>query len=132
MSKHNYSQHYSKKNYDNNTSIPAVDTVVEIVETAPEFKMEVETVEMIEPSETFVVETAETVALPETVTGVVAGCKKLNVRAEPNMTAEILFVLDASTEIEIDPAKSTSEWLNVCTAAGIEGYCMRKFVDAHL
>lgn len=123
MSKHNHTQSYKK-------------------EPIQEFKMEVEnteTVEMIEPMEAvdftpvvLVEESVETVALPETVSGIVINCTKLNVRAEPNMTAEVLCVLDASSEIEIDPAKSTSEWVSVCTAVGIEGYCMRKFIDARL
>jgi SH3-like domain-containing protein len=79
-----------------------------------------------------VVETVDTATLPKTVKGVVAHCTKLNVRSEPSITAEVVCVLDARSEVKIDVSKSTSEWLSVCTASGAEGYCMREFVDARL
>lgn len=117
MSKHNYTQ-YSKKNENYvapaiEEEVKAVDTVVEpVVETEPE-----------------IVETKpETV----TVTGTVVNCAKLNVRAEANATADVVCVLDAASEIEINVNKSTAEWFSVCSATGIEGFCMRKFIQADL
>lgn len=77
-------------------------------------------------------ESVETKPLPAMVEGIVAGCAKLNVRAEANLFADIVCVLDASSEIEIDVNKSNNDWFYICTATGIEGYCMRKFVEAHL
>lgn len=143
MSKHNYSQ-YSNKKHDgkpgvvanvmidkNNAEKPVIkekpiiekpeaDTPVTLVE--PEVKPEIN----------LVTETVETITLPKTVEGMVVGCTKLNVRAEPSTNAEVVCVLDAMSEIEIDVNKSSNEWFKVCTATGIEGYCMRKFVDARL
>ena len=84
------------------------------------------------PEVKLVEETVDTVSLPETVAGIVANCAKLNVREEPDLDAKIVCVLDVMSEIEIDVAKSTDEWFKVCTAIGVEGYCMRKFVDAYL
>lgn len=122
MSRHNYSQ-YSNKNYENYNAI-ANETVEPVVnETAT---ATVATV--VDP----VVETVETVTLPETVEGVVVGCTKLNVRANPDATADVVCVIDAAAEININVEKSTNDWFYVCTAAGIEGYCMRKFVTANL
>lgn len=125
MSKHNYSQYSNKKNdktaavgdqvsYDNEPVQEihnAVDVVVEpvVVAPTPEVKME-----------------------PKIVKGTVAGCSKLNVRAKPSTEADIVCVLDAKSEITINVDKSTDEWFCICTAAGVKGYCMRKFVDANL
>lgn len=77
-------------------------------------------------------ETVETKPLPTTVKGIVYGCSKLNVRAEANLFADIVCVLDVKSEVMIDVNKSDNEWFYVCTASGIEGYCLRKFVEAHL
>ena len=123
---HNYSQYSNKKNNHVNNEpemepwiVPEEDeTVIPEVEETPEIVL--------------VEETVETVTLPETVTGVVANCAKLNVRVAPVANAEVVCVLAAKTEIEISVAESTDEWFKICTAAGIEGYCMRNFVDASL
>jgi hypothetical protein len=77
-------------------------------------------------------ETVETKSLPEMVEGVVSGCAKLNVRSDASLFADVVCTLDVMSEIMIDVNKSTKDWLYVCTATGIEGYCMKKFVDARL
>lgn len=118
MSNHNYTQYSNKKN--ENYAAPAVEEETKTVEPV------VEPTVQIEPK---VVETE-----PEavTVTGVVVNCVKLNVRAKADATAEVICVLNAASEIEINVDKSTAEWFSVCTATGIEGYCMRKFIQADL
>lgn len=77
-------------------------------------------------------EAVETKTLPEMVEGRVSGCAKLNVRADASLFADVVCTLDVMSEIMIDVNKSTKDWLYVCTATGIEGYCMKKFVDARL
>lgn len=144
MSKHNYSQ-YSNKKKSNDSGIK-----VGITTDLPKITSETYTmghpdpvgepgtpgvtgVHEYKPSNVkMVVETVNTVSLPKVVEGVVANCAKLNVRAEPSMDAEVVCVLDAMSEIKINVAESTNEWFKICTAIGAEGYCMRKFVDAHL
>lgn len=64
----------------------------------------------------------------EALIGIVSGCKKLNVRAEPDVDAEILCVINENAEVVIDIFESTNDFYKVCTAAGIEGYCMTKYV----
>ncbi len=118
-SKHNYSQ-YSKKTSDSKPIGPTVPTVP--MNTPPKVKMEPELAN----------EAVDTVTLPKTVTGVVVDCAKLNVREEPSADAAVVCVLDVMSEIEIDATKSDHEWFKVRTATGVEGYCMRKFVDAYL
>ncbi len=118
-SKHNYSQ-YSKKTSDPKPINTTTRTMP--ICLSSEVKMEPELVN----------ESVDTVTLPKTVTGVVVDCAKLNIREEPSVDAAVVCVLDVMSEIEIDAAKSDHEWFKVRTATGIEGYCMRKFVDAYL
>lgn len=127
MSKHNYSQYSKKKYVDNMTvadqvaDVESFETIVAATDNAsvtPEVKM--------------VVETVDTVILPKTVTGFVTNCSKLNVRVNPDVTAEVVCILDSATEVVINLDNSTNEWFSICTAAGVEGFCMRKFVNAKL
>lgn len=122
MSKHNYSQYSDKKKTNPNQTARPADMQTAKIPLVPDVKMELEVVE----------ETVDTVSLPKTVTGVVVNCAKLNVRKEPSAYADVVCVLDVMSEIVIDAAESDNEWFKIYTAAGVEGYCMRKFVDAHL
>lgn len=140
MSRHNYSQYSNnKRNVDVDTINTAmnpitadpVTTVVDNDAMAPEIKMVVENVET-SATPVLMCETVDTVTLSETVTGVVTNCAKLNVRAKPSIESDVVCVLDAMSEIEINITEFIDEWLSVCTAAGIKGYCMRKFVDVHM
>lgn len=141
MSNHNYSQYSSKKNNGQPgeagvskkvAKLPLIPADLETNPVVDEKKIQTPEVKMVvEPSET-ATETVETVTLPETVKGIVTGCSRLNVRAYPSRDAEVVCVLDVMSELEINTSKSTYDWLSVCTATGIEGYCMKKFVDANL
>ena len=79
-----------------------------------------------------VTETAEvTVSFEETnPVGVVVGCEKLNVRKEPSINSEVVFQFPCNMEVEIFVDKSTEDWFYVCNAAGIEGFCMKKYIDS--
>lgn len=66
---------------------------------------------------------------PEVVFGVVDKCEKLNIRKKPTIDSEVLCVVDANTELMIDIGESTEEWLKVCCADGIEGFCMKKYTS---
>lgn len=124
MSKHNYSQYSNKNRNEQNkqNNQKAIEKKVE----ASEVKMEVT------PAPVVMQETVETVSLPTTVKGIVARCSKLNVREKPIVTSDIVGVLDARSEIEIDVKKSTASWFHVCSASGVEGYCMREYIDARM
>ncbi len=60
--------------------------------------------------------------------GFVTNCKKLNVREKPRTDATIICEVDYQTELMIDEKESTEEFYKVCTATGIEGFCMKKFI----
>lgn len=134
MSNHNYSQYSNKKNKKSYNKPDINDenfvTTVEAPVESAEIKMVVEPEAVVEPI--IVNETVDTVVLPKTIIGTVTNCSKLNVRSKPATDAEVVTVLNSDSEVIIDPARSTNEWLKITTTAGVEGYCMRKFVNAKL
>lgn len=62
------------------------------------------------------------------IIGVVTDCLRLNIRKKPDAGAKILGEVEALSEVTVDPDKSTDEWFSVCTEAGIEGFCVKKFI----
>lgn len=137
MSNHNYTQYSNNKKY-NETVNAEVDVCVEEI-TTPTFDDVITTamanvdVATVESTEAKMVEgTTEPVVLAKTVNGKVINCAKLNVRENPSLDADIVCVLNVNAEIEINVEKTTNEWVNVYTETGIEGYCMRKYVEIHL
>ena len=72
-------------------------------------------------------------AIPEEVkknfaAGVVTDCVKLNVRKEASPDAEILATIDFFSEVMVDLDASTDEFYKVFIPAGIEGFCMKKYI----
>lgn len=136
LSKHNYSQ-YSNKNNKANSEVaannkPNNNTQKPKPEMAKtEVKVE-RTPDVVQPKPQLVQETVETVSLPDTVTGFVSNCAKLNVRKNPDVKSAVVCVLDVMSEVMIDVKQSTEDWFYVCCANGAEGYCMREYIDAHL
>ena len=119
MSNKNY------KNYNNISSTkPAEEVTPEVTPVEVEVKEETK-VEEVKP-EPAPIPVAK--PQPKPVTGRVTGCAKLNVRKEPNKDAEIVSVINEGSEVVINRIKSTVEFFAVCTAAGVEGYCMKKFI----
>lgn len=60
--------------------------------------------------------------------GVVTDCLRLNIRSAPAMDAPIITTVTCFTELLVSPEASSDEWYAVCTAAGVEGFCMKKYV----
>lgn len=82
-----------------------------------------------EVTESVSAEVSESVEATNPV-GVVVGCEKLNVRKEPSINSEVVFQFPCNMEVEIFVDKSTEDWFYVCNAAGIEGFCMKKYIDS--
>lgn len=123
MSKKDY-RNYFNKNADEEVETTEVTTNEEDEEvcaactiTYPEDKVD-------EPEAPVVDEPAKA-----TVTGVVTGCTKLNVRKDPSATAPVLCTLSESTEVVIDEENSTNDFYKVCTVTGAEGYCMKTYIS---
>ena len=128
MSRHDYSKYSNNKKYhavDETASYQGQMSTADAVVDVASFETEV-----VIPDIEAVVEAVDVTVVRKTVPGVVADCNKLNVRVAPNSSATVICVLDVGTEIEVNVTDSTDEWFSICTAAGIEGYCMRKFVNA--
>lgn len=84
-----------------------------------------ETNEMIENIEDLATENVEQTA---PVFGIV-NCELLNVREEPSVESEVLTILKKNSEVMIDFDESTEDFYNICNEAGIEGYCMKQFIE---
>lgn len=65
---------------------------------------------------------------PEVLTGIVADCRKLNVRKRPSVNAPIVCTIPVNTEVEILVEESTDEFYYVYTATGVEGFCVRDYI----
>lgn len=61
--------------------------------------------------------------------GTVVNCERLNIRAEPNLDAEIICVINASSEVVINNEESTNKYYKVYTVSGIEGFCMKDYIE---
>lgn len=129
MSNHNYTQYSNNKKY--NDTVKAESNVCAEEIATPELD-DVVTTAMATVEVEMVEETVEPEVIAKTVDGKVINCTKLNVRETPSIDANVVCVLNTGAEIEINVEKSTDEWVNVYTTTGIEGYCMRKFIDACL
>lgn len=126
MSKHNYTKY---SNMNNEVTQPeAIEVVSTVAPVEPVADSVPETVTCEKCGKSY--EAGHThKCVPKTTTGVVANCVKLNVRANPNTAADAVTTLDVKSEVTVDLGNSTSEWFKVRTAAGVEGYCMKKFVN---
>lgn len=77
-------------------------------------------------------EAAAPVSAPEEnkeTLGTVTECIRLNVRKYPHSKAEVVTVIDAMTQVTVDPVRSTEKFYKVTTPDGTEGYCMKEYVS---
>lgn len=113
---HNYSKHFNNKHneipsHNHNNVQPLEETEV----------IEQDTIDSI---------VEETTNVTQSATGVVSGCEMLNVRKENNKNAEIIFIINKDSEVQVDLSedKESDEFYKVVTPSGVEGYCMKKFI----
>lgn len=71
----------------------------------------------------------EIVETPKVITGVVIDCAKLNVRKLPFTSSDVMCVIKMGDKVVINEEGSTDLFYKVCTAAGVDGYCMRKYIE---
>ena len=64
--------------------------------------------------------------------GIVTHCSRLNIRKEPTIKAAIVCEIDSNAELMVDQKESTEDFYKVCTATGIEGFCMKQFISVQL
>lgn len=69
--------------------------------------------------------------IPETtpiIKYTVNNCKKLNVRKKPDITSNVVCIVDKTNELTIEEIKNNKDWVKVCTDSGKKGFCMKKYV----
>ena len=134
MSNHNYNNYYNKKFEEKRQNVAEPEVVS--AEITPEVTPEV-TPEIINaiPDVPGVAQVAEVTVLepevtaePETVNGVVYNCAKLNVREKPAAGSRVVSIIDAGSELSVTTDESFGNFYKICTASGIEGYCVKDYV----
>lgn len=125
---HNYQNYQNKKNNNHNSRVEEnkVPEKKEVQEEVIHSIMDDYEVNAL-AEETKVEETK--VEEPKTITGVVVNCPRLRVRAAANKNAEVLCEINVDSKVLISEKESTNEFYKVCTEAGVEGYCMKQFID---
>lgn len=127
MSNHNYNKYYNKfENNKNNVTEPEQVTP----EVTPEISnvpgvaqvAEVTTTATVEP------EAPEVPTEPETKNGVVFNCAKLNVREKPVAGSRVVSIIDVDTKLTVTTDESFGNFYKICTASGVEGYCIKDYV----
>ena len=68
-------------------------------------------------------------AYTDKVSGYV-NCTRLNVRKDPSVSVgNVIGKLNEDDEVSIDLSNSYDIWYKISTASGIEGYCLKEFID---
>ena len=98
-------------------------------------KTEIPVNEVVEENNETVNETVELAITEPVVTEIVqtpdngvVNCERLNVRKRPSKDAEVLCVINKNDKIKL-LNEQNEEFIKICTASGIEGYCMKKFIN---
>ena len=130
MPKHDYTKHSKNNKYENKSRIERkFEFADEMVETLNNQKHEmVDITPMVVSEPEVVVPTVPEKETPKNL-GKVIDCVKLNVREEPNTKASVVFEITVGSTVFIDETCSTDEFYKICTEHGVEGYCMKKFIE---
>lgn len=136
MSKHNNYKNYSKYNYDPTDDRAVANAIVAQAEEARKAREALIAQAENEPEEAVVEEPVTEVVeeLPviegdgnEPLVGTTT--TKLNIRRNPAVELDnVVTVVNEGTVVMIDYPVADGDWFKVYTEAGVEGYCMKKFV----
>lgn len=114
------------KQHKHTANIENVEVVDEVVEEVIETPIE-ETVDNVETSEEIVETPIEEVVENKNVIGVVSGCELLNVRSNPEFTADVLTVIPAESIVTIIDVDASLDFYEVLIG-DLKGFCMKKFI----
>lgn len=57
-------------------------------------------------------------------------CTRLNVRKDPHIVVNnVIGILKENDEVLIDLSKSEDIWYKISTVSGVNGYCLKEFID---
>lgn len=117
------------KNYlKDNITLTTIDNIIAMTTDNDEAQPEVIDQHIIAEGDTDSSSTASLDISKKNVIGIVDNCTSLNVRANPNLAAPIITAISVGAEVMIDDVHSTSDFYKVCNAAGIEGYCVKRYI----
>lgn len=99
-------------------------------EKAAVVEPEVTAAEVVEePAEVKETKPAKAPKKPKTAKGVVSNCASLRVRKDPSVKSNnIISVIDANTEVEINLDESKESWYKITTKGGVTGFCMKDYI----
>ena len=105
------------------------ETVNEIEELTNETEETIEEVtdEVIEPE--VIVTSVENNVENNEVIGKISGFEKLYVRKEASKDSEPVGIVTDKDDLSIDVAHSTDDFYKVITSNGLEGYCIKQFIN---
>lgn len=114
------------KQHEHTANIENVEVVDEVLEEFIETPIE-ETVDNIETSEEIVETPVEEVIENKNVIGTVSGCELLNVRSNPEFTADVLTIIPAESIVTIIDVDASLDFYEVLIG-DLKGFCMKKFI----
>lgn len=112
--------------HEHTFDIENVEVVNEVTEEVLETPIE-ETVDNVETSEEIVETPVEEVIESKNIIGVVSGCELLNVRSNPEFTADVLTVIPAESIVTIIDVDASLDFYEVLIG-DLKGFCMKKFI----
>lgn len=74
-------------------------------------------------------EPEQTTMAVENKIGTVIDCPRLNVRVKPHTDADVVCIIERDSKVVIDEENSTKNFYKICTEVGVEGYCMKRFIN---
>lgn len=133
MSNHNYNKYYNKfENKQNRVAEPEQAAPVVTPEITPAVTPEIVNAIPEVPGVAKVAEVTihepEVPEESEAKNGVVFNCAKLNVREKPVAGSRVVSIIDAGTELAVTTDESFGIFYKICTASGVEGYCVKDYV----
>ena len=140
MSHHNHNYtNYSNKNIANNQE--AADAVEEKVANEEQVVEEKVANEEQAVEEKVVNESQQNISDPESdidvaandetseLIGYVTDCVKLNVREAASKDSNVLCEIILNSKVIVDEENSTDDFYKVTTETGVEGYCMKQYIN---
>lgn len=115
-----------QQSHEHTLDIENVEVVNEATEEVLKTPIE-ETVDNVETSEEIVETPVEEVIENKNIIGVVSGCELLNVRSNPEFTADVLTVIPAESIVTIIDVDASLDFYEVLIG-DLKGFCMKKFI----
>lgn len=116
-------------NYSKNFNNPQVEEPVEETAVVPEVEpVDVLAEDALTPQEPVVPQPEPAQEAP-VKKGVVVNCDKLNVRKAPTKGSEAIAKITKGNEVIINEAESKGGFYKISTVSGIEGYCMKAYIE---